>query len=1066
MVLSLAHPSFLQAVIGSDSMVELFETQVEVGNQRVATFAALEGGFTLDGVYFGTLTQKDFKSFSTSAQSVDWLTSGTITYLAAGGNNGTEDIIIYEFDDNQLTSFITQSYGTIARSVSWTVTGTITYLAVAGRTSMVNDLTVYEFSGSTLDQVASVADLNNQGWSVDWLTSGTTPYLAVAAENGTEDVIVYSFNPLAAVLTQLDSEDFGSEANTVQWTTVNEVDYLAAGGNDNPGSDDLRIYSFDGGTLTQKDQKSLGRVRDVSWNTLNGVTYLAVVGLDTESLIIYEFDPSSETLTQIDSRSYAVTGRGAGWETINDHTYLGVAADNDTEDIIIYEFDPTSAAITTTIDTADFNPRAINIKWKDINSSHYVGIAGSSGVAVYSFDLADYPTFDSIFPVSGEVDFNQSELELQRDLILHNFASIAYLGDIIGNGHAFDLAKSVSCLPLTSARAGNLDPTFNGDGIFIGVNTTAFRAVMIQDDGKIVVGGRKGNSMWVSRFNTDGTFDTSFSGTGILIVSISANRDDIHDIVFQVDDKIVLAGTAGENIATPEFAVLRLDTDGTLDTSFDTDGIVTTTIGSANEGRGVVIQSDDKIIVAGTSDNDFAMVRYNTDGSEDYTFGGGSARVTTSIGTTDAGNAVLLQTNGKIIIAGTSDNHFALARYDTDGSLDSSFGTGGIVTTNIGGFSPAYDAALQTDGKIIVVGRSNSDLALARYDTDGSLDSSFGSGGTVITNIQSSQSDIGYSVSIQDDGKIIASGSSGNGTIFVTRYNTDGSLDSSFGTNGIIIISLPVVTNVPTDTSSVLQSDGKIVISVDSAIAGVSSKGLVVRLFGDTICYTYADLNLCLNCNVKLNDECLLFEGDSVINGRGNNLTLFDNAQITVAQNSTLLLKNITIKGINGTNINLLDSTSTMSLLNCTWILDDDYTFTMGHFDVVKDWHIKGKNQTFAYQSPEQSTIQECGRMIVDYKVTFSYDPITTDNDLLSLTNDTSQLILRGATLSSTATGLQLTKGKLLIERKSYVDSQATNVNEAISFGDGVSSTNNLNIQFFPGAVLQLTNGFLVDNNI
>ena len=264
---------------------------------------------------------------------------------------------------------------------------------------------------------------------------------------------------------------------------------------------------------------------------------------------------------------------------------------------------------------------------------------------------------------------------------------------------------------------------------------------------------------------------------------------------------------------------------GSLDTTFGIGGKVTTAIGTSNDiATSVAIQSDGKIVAAGYSWNgsndDFALARYNVDGSLDTSFGIGG-KVTTAIGTSEDGAfSVAIQSNGKIVAAGVSFNedkyHFALARYNVDGSLDTSFGIGGMVTTAIGSaLSYALSVAIQGDGKIVAVGHSynegRSDFALVRYNVDGSLDTSFGLGGIVTTAIGSADS-IAYSVAIQGNGKIVAVGHSWNESdsdFALARYNVDGSLDATFGIGGIVTTTFG--TSEDGAFSVAIQSDGKIV---------------------------------------------------------------------------------------------------------------------------------------------------------------------------------------------------------------------------------------------------------------
>src|SRR5262249_51395919 len=176
------------------------------------------------------------------------------------------------------------------------------------------------------------------------------------------------------------------------------------------------------------------------------------------------------------------------------------------------------------------------------------------------------------------------------------------------------------------------------------------------------------------------------------------------------------------------FAVARYNADGTLDTTFSFDGKVTTDFGGDDRAFSVAIQADGKIVVAGASltnpGDDFALARYNPDGSLDAGFGTGG-KVTTAFGSgLDHANACTIQADGKIVAVGADGGDFALARYNSDGSLDGTFGTGGKVTTDFGGqLEEAFGVAMQADGKIVAAGAAAGGFALARYYPDGHLDS-------------------------------------------------------------------------------------------------------------------------------------------------------------------------------------------------------------------------------------------------------------------------------------------------------------------------------------------------------
>ena len=244
----------------------------------------------------------------------------------------------------------------------------------------------------------------------------------------------------------------------------------------------------------------------------------------------------------------------------------------------------------------------------------------------------------------------------------------------------------------------------------------------------------------------------------------------------QSDGKIVVAGSVFNGISN-EFALARYNVNGSLDASFNGTGTVTTDFGDSDAyGYSVAVQSDGKIVVAGSAfngiTNEFAVARYNVNGSLDASFNG-TGTVTTSIGASDAsGFGVAVQSDGKIVVAGSAfngiNNEFAVARYNVNGSLDASFnGTGKLTTGFAGGDAAGNSVVLQSDGKILVAGVGTSfatgeDFAVARYNSNGTLDATFGAGGKVTTAIGIAD-DVGFGVAVQSDGKIVVAGGSSNG---------------------------------------------------------------------------------------------------------------------------------------------------------------------------------------------------------------------------------------------------------------------------------------------------------------
>ncbi len=276
---------------------------------------------------------------------------------------------------------------------------------------------------------------------------------------------------------------------------------------------------------------------------------------------------------------------------------------------------------------------------------------------------------------------------------------------------------------------------------------------------------------------------------------------------------------------------------GNLDSDFDADGKLTTTFGTGIEtAYATAVQTDGKIIAAGYCspplDEDFAMARYNTDGTLDATFGTIGKVTTNFTAGSDRAYSILIQPDGKIIMAGTvinSDYDFAMARYNSDGSLDLTFSVDGKVSTDFSGANnQCYTAALQADGKIILAGQTNNpssnDFALIRYNADGTLDNSFGTNGKVSTSFGNDMTSATINaLAVQADGKIVAAGEfrDGSSSLFaLARYTADGNLDNTFSVDGKITTNAG--DNFSQAYSLALQPDGKILAAGYAQVGGTN----------------------------------------------------------------------------------------------------------------------------------------------------------------------------------------------------------------------------------------------------
>lgn len=406
------------------------------------------------------------------------------------------------------------------------------------------------------------------------------------------------------------------------------------------------------------------------------------------------------------------------------------------------------------------------------------------------------------------------------------------------------------------AVPGALDPTFSGDGkVLTNVTPRSDFAidVALRADGKIVAAGIAGGeradaNLTVIRYGSDGSLDSTFSSDGKVRTDFFGLKDAANDVVIQTDGKIIASGLAITHRSQANFAIVRYHENGALDTTFGGDGKVTTSFTPTNDSvQGVVVLDDGDIVAAGVAGHGganpkMALARYNPDGSLDASFGGGDGKVMTDFTPTrDVAWAIALQADAKIVLAGAaglSNARIAIARYNPGGSLDTTFGGDGRVTTN---FTRKYDEAiglaLQADGKIVAVGGAgfggvNPKVAVARYLSNGSLDPTFHGDGRVVTDF-TRFADYANDARIQGDGRIVVVGEARaertDSTIALMRFNPDGSLDSSFGR---------VMTNITSTGENglgvELQTDGKIVVAGSAAYGGGGDGKFVVARYDAT----------------------------------------------------------------------------------------------------------------------------------------------------------------------------------------------------------------------------------------
>jgi serralysin len=390
-------------------------------------------------------------------------------------------------------------------------------------------------------------------------------------------------------------------------------------------------------------------------------------------------------------------------------------------------------------------------------------------------------------------------------------------------------------LPVTPARAaaGDLDPSFGGGGIVttrvVPGETSGTQALAIRPDGTIVAAG----------------------GTQTVVTAFRARRCVVGNAVAApADGTIVVAGGAG---CRGRFALVRYRANGTLDPTFGGDGRVTTGFRGGrfySTALGVAVQSDGKVVAVGICCHHsvFAVARYDLDGSLDPTFGG-DGRVTTDF--TPAGDhasSLAIQADGKIVVAGVAAvardrARFAVARYDTDGTLDATFGGDGRVTTQPEDcVSQARGVTVQTDGRIVVAGSAGciDEFGVVRYDTGGTLDPTFDGDGIVTTGFSGCPQATPNALAIGADGRIVVSGfeacagpTSEHFAFATARYDMGGSLDGSFGTGGQVTSVIWDPECFQQATGVAVQSDGNIVVAGGTVCEGARhTRFTAVRYLG------------------------------------------------------------------------------------------------------------------------------------------------------------------------------------------------------------------------------------------
>lgn len=659
-----------------------------------------------------------------------------------------------------------------------------------------------------------------------------------------------------------------------------------------------------------------------------------------------------------------------------------------------------------------------------VNADRIAGFAALNAGFFFS-NVATTVLFDSFFSVSGNIQLNGGTLNLNQDLILQDSANLVSLGAINGNLHQLELAPGMSTIPSAQAQSGC--------------------AISFITD--------------VAQLDSANAVDWS---------------PDSQYVVVAIDD----AGGAANQMLVYSF-----------------NGTALTFV------VGVDVGLDGNSVNWHPTNDWIAFGRDSGGGSEVYIYefnrGVGTLTLLSSASIAGNVNSVVWHPLGGHLAIGSNDNAIRVRVYVVSGA--------GILGANVT-VDPGADAnnvAWNKAGTFLAVGTDSfagNELQVYAFNS-GALTLTLNAGDNVANQVNC----VSWNPIVGNQDLIAVGVQSGTDRVRVYRHNgTAGTLtfldgdvaspavrfvdwnpfsgclaaclnSSAAGEIRIFVLSNDTITQSDSeDVGAFNVLGGRWSNDGNYFGAGSTTPALGIYRFDPTFFsqnYLFSNIRLLLNSDITLKDCQITFTGNNLIGGRGNCFTLLSTGtliatSLSIAANSSVLFQNIRIEGIKEGSIVPLDNTSTLSFQNCTFIMDSNYTFSQGKFDVLRGFNLQGKNNSFIYTSNQKSRILAEGNMLIDTDVTFSYAPSNNSSALLELTNINSTLSLNSGTIATSSAGFQLTKGRLWIDGKSFLINGGTMSTQGIMWGDGANSANNLQLEWQPAATLQLISGFLVNANV
>lgn len=624
--------------------------------------------------------------------------------------------------------------------------------------------------------------------------------------------------------------------------------------------------------------------------------------------------------------------------------------------------------------------------------------------------------FDSVFPVSGNVTLNRGTLTLSQDMVFDEKTCIMNEGTIAGNSRTAEFLHTVSlALPgMQTIVSLNLKNEVN-------MGRTVYSVDWSYDDQYLAVGIASGTSSEL--------FIYTFDGTTLSMATSTEIPQHAHSVMWHPSSYYICIGIDDD----PDDDILLYHYSTGPQTLTKTDG------GFLTGGGYVVDWHPSGNWVASSSTNASKELHVWPYAAGSF---GSAILHNLSPDRTVQRNALSWDASGDYLAFGTSVNasgdELGICYFD-EVTLTYTLGN------NVGQLVSAV--SWSPTGPYIAVGLSGSSERLRIYEhkvANGTL--------TEKTSARVGESLSVTSLDWNSDGTRLAVGrETGSGTEFRV-YDFDSgaqtlTLAAELGASGKI-----EALRWSHDDSYVARGDANNMFGV---YGFVTSGGEFI----------FDSLNLLFNSDVFFDQTTVRFKGSCAVDGRGHVLDLTSGSNIIIASGASLLLKDVTLKGVSGSRILLEDSVATLSLNNVEMLLDADFTFTQGHIDIIGDTKVTGTN-VFTYKSAQVSIIASHARLLFGTGMTFKYDSPITSGNLFTLTDMTSILHLCETTLHSTTTGLRLTKGTLVVEGACPVLSDATVEIEGIFLGDGASAANNVHVKVLDESGLDLQSGYLVYKNV